>query len=205
MLVSAYFSHRNSHSTKNWEALADHRSALQSCSKKEGLFLEMEFSRPFFEDMARWNYEQSNVLELRMEDVTANPKTYFLQIVEHLDLLQVDEPTGVEQWVQSATLRLNRLNQKGRRFMPGSFPLFPVPRRRLTRIPASEVKAIVNRRDFRKLSGGRKKGHENVHSHYRKGTPGDWVNHLTCDHIARFKAEYNDLLLLLGYESDANW
>ena len=205
VLVSAYFSHRNSHGTRNWTELVAHREALQTCSKEEGLFLEMEFSRPFFEDMARWDYQQSAVLELHMEELTADPVSHFIRIFDHLDMLQPEEPTGVDQWLQSATMTMNRLNQKGRRFMPGSLPLFPVPRRRLARIPASGVASLVERRNFKKLSGGRKKGQENVHSHYRKGTPGDWINHLTPAHIDHFKAEYNDLLVLLGYEEDASW
>lgn len=205
VLVSGYFSHRNSHSTKNWPELEGHRDALLDCSKEDGLFLEMEFSRPFFEDMARWDYEQPNVLEMKMEELTADPVRHFVDIFRFLDMLTDDEPEGVDALIQTVTMKMNRLNQKGRRFMPGHVPMFPVPRRRIHRVSASAVADIVERRNFKKLSGGRKKGQENVHSHYRKGVPGDWANHLTPAHVDHFKAEYGDLLIQLGYESDLDW
>ncbi len=44
-------------------------------------------------------------------------------------------------------------------------------------------------------------GEEDVTNHYRKGVAGDWVNHFGPEHIEYFKAHYNDLLLLLGYET----
>lgn len=205
VLVSGYFSHRNSHSTKNWPELEAHRDALRACSKEEGLLLEMEFSRPFFEDMMRWDYDQPNVLEIKMEELTAAPTRHFVKIMAFLEMLSPDEPQGVTSFVQDVTMRMNRLNQKGRRFMPGQMPMFPVPRRRLHRISESGVARIVDMRSFKKLSGGRKKGQENVNSHYRKGVPGDWINHLSPVHVQRFKADYGDLLIRLGYESDTDW
>lgn len=55
------------------------------------------------------------------------------------------------------------------------------------------------------MSGGRKKGQENVKNHFRKGVPGDWRNQFTEAHIAKFKSEFNPLLLKLGYETDPGW
>lgn len=204
VLASAYFSHLHSHSTKNWPELEQHRSELQRMSKEEGLFREMEFSRWVFEEMGAWDYTQPHVLELKMEDLTAAPQSGFLRILAWLDLLD-DDGDGVREFVRRATLRLNRLNQRGRRFMPRNLPLFPVPSRRVAQIPRSEVERILHERSFARLAGGRRRGTENVKSHYRKGTPGDWRNHLTEAHVSVFKDRYADMLIALGYETDADW
>ncbi|NNF57304.1 MAG: sulfotransferase [Rhodothermaceae bacterium] len=201
--VSAYFSHRHSHSTKGWPELEHHRRELQRLSKEEGLFRELAFSRPTFEEMQSWDYTQDHVLELKMEGLTADPLTGFVRILTWLDLLE-KQGEGVHP-VRTATLRLNRLNHRGRRFMPGNLPVFPVPRRRLARIPRSELGRILRQRSFARLTGGRKRGTENVKSHYRKGTPGDWRNHLSEAHIRAFKERYGDLLVTLGYETSPDW
>jgi hypothetical protein len=67
------------------------------------------------------------------------------------------------------------------------------------------VREIVERHSFERLSGGRKKGQEDLHSHFRKGTPGDWRNHFTARHVAYFQGLYNVLLLKLGYETNVDW
>lgn len=205
VLVSAYFSHLHSHSTEGWPELAAHREALQRVPKDEGLFLEMEFSRPVFEEMVRWDYTQPNVLELHMEALTQDPAGTFVEIVRFLDMLDDAPASGPPAWVRTATMRLNRLNQTGRRFMPGGLRPFPVPRRRMHTLSTAEVNAMVDACRFEKITGGRKKGQENVKSHYRKGVPGDWKNHFSPDHVAAFKREYNDVLLKLGYAETPHW
>ena len=64
---------------------------------------------------------------------------------------------------------------------------------------------IIELKSFKRMSGGRKKGQENVKNHFRKGVPGDWRNHLTQAQIEVFKEKYNPVLLKLGYESESNW
>lgn len=205
ILVSAYFSHRNSHPTKEWPALEDHRQRLQSLSKDEGLFAEMDFSREQFEDMGAWDYDQEHVMEMKMETLSADPKRHFIEMAKFFGWLDPTDTTGLHQLARVTQLRLNRLNQKGRRFMPASMPMFPVPTRRMSTMPRQELTRIVEKKSFKRLSGGRKKGQENVNSHYRKGTPGDWVNHFTEAHKRTFKKRHGDLLVRLGYESDLNW
>jgi hypothetical protein len=84
---------------------------------------------------------------------------------------------------------------------PGSWP----GRNCLPKLSAGQVADIVRRNDFAHKSGGRKPGEEDVHSHYRKGVPGDWRNHFTVRHKDFFKRNYNDVLVKLGYERDDNW
>lgn len=71
-------------------------------------------------------------------------------------------------------------------------------------LDADTVAALVQSSDFSAIAG-RPRGVEDVTSHFRKGVAGDWMEHFTEDHIAYFKAHYNDLLLKLGYESSPDW
>src|SRR5690606_18169850 len=178
---------------------------LQQLSKEEGLFCEMEFSRPEMEQMYDWDYEQENVLELKMEELTGDPINGFIRIVRFLDLLDEREHGGLQRALLTVNLKMNRLNQKGRRFMPGNLPMFPVPQRSVPLIPLHDLVTILEKKSFSRLAGGRKRGQENVKSHYRKGVPGDWKNHFTEAHIRHFKESYNHVLVKLGYETDANW
>jgi hypothetical protein len=204
VLVSAYFSHKKTHSTAAWPELEAHRDRLRSLSKRDGLLAELEFSAPFFEDMAGWDYEQENVLELKMEAVTASPVASFLAIADFLDLLdRRSRPTVVEAAHRLAA-RSNRWNHRGRRFMPGRLPMFPVPKTRLAGIPPALVEEIVGARTFEKLTG-RRRGQENRNTHLRKGQPGDWKNHFEPVHVRAFKERYNDLVVRLGYEDTPDW
>jgi len=73
------------------------------------------------------------------------------------------------------------------------------------RLPAERVLGIVWENDFATKTNGRAPGREDPKSHYRKGAAGDWRNHFSPHHIARFKAQYGDLLVKLGYETDHEW
>lgn len=205
VLVSAYYSHLHSHSTKNWPILEAHRERLTQVSKEEGLFLEMDFSEPEFEEMLKWNYQQGNVLEIRMEDLTAYPMEIFMRITRFLEILDEDEQGYLESVSNALQYKMNRLNHKGRRYMPGNLPMFPVPRIRRNTITPALLEKIIDIKSFKRMSGGRKKGEENVKNHFRKGVAGDWRNHLNEAHIAAFRERYNPVLLKLGYEEVEDW
>lgn len=210
VLVSGYFSHRKTHGTEGWPELVEHRARLRSVSKEEGLLAEMEFSASFFEEMRTWDYEQDNVLELKMEEVTADPLRHFLRIARFLEVLD-DSPTSdsissdsIYRLTQRLASLSNRWNHRGRRFMPGHLPMFPTPKVQLDKLSAEVIADIVEKRTFEKLTG-RKKGQENRNTHLRKGVPGDWANHFTPTHTRAFKDRYNDLLLKLGYVDSPDW
>ena len=202
VLVSAYFSHKHSHPSEKWPELEPHRKLLQTLSLEEGLAAEMVFSRDVFKAMDAWDYTQPHVLEIHMEDLTANPDTGFRQIAQFLGWL---DPKASYSTGYHALLRMNRLHYRGHARVPGRWPLLPIPRRRLPTLPIDTLQHILDAHRFDRLTGGRAKGEENVHSHYRKGTPGDWRNHFTPALAARFKEEWGTLLVHLGYESDLSW
>lgn len=204
VLVSGYFSHKHSHPTDDWPELTEHRNALQRLSKSEGLLREMEFSRPFFEDMHSWDYDQDRVLELRMETLTRRPLKGFLEIGRFLEILDERDAPPLQRFVRTLRLRYNRLTHKGERFTSGDRRPLPLPLSRQGSVPVDLLRDVIEQHRFERLTG-RTRGEENVKSHYRKGVPGDWQNHFEAEHVRAFKDRYNDLLLKLGYEDDPDW
>ncbi len=71
-------------------------------------------------------------------------------------------------------------------------------------VPDDVIHHAVARNAFERVSG-RKPGQEDQKSFARKGISGDWRNHFSDDHKARFKDIAGDLLIELGYETDKNW
>ena len=165
----------------------------------------MEFSRPEFEELLKWDYDQPNVIEIRMEDLTAYPLDVFMRISRFLEILDEENQGYFEAMSSSLRYKMNRLNHKGRRYMPGNLPMFPVPKREKHTITVQLLEKIIEMKSFKRMSGGRKQGQENVKNHFRKGVPGDWRNHLNEEHIRFFKKEYNPVLLKLGYEEVEDW
>jgi sulfotransferase family protein len=192
--ISAYFSHRNSHSTEGWPELAEVRNDLLRLPKDQGILEDLKFTAKLpvdgwttnlFDTMKEWNYESENVLEVRFEDLVRDPYQTFLEMFAFLGLLESSEahPSillrhAVRSWLTRGPL---------------------------ASIPAWVLLTIVYRNRFAKLAGGRKKGEEDENSHYRKGAPGDWKNHFNERHKQYFKEHYNDLLVKLGYESGYDW
>jgi hypothetical protein len=199
IVVSAYFSHRNSHSTDAWPELLEYREKLRSCSKEQGLFLELEFRSQQFQEMRSWKQLTANgsIRRYQVEEVIARPYETFLEIFGWLGLL--------DQEHYSASKRLRFLLAKvGCRLerLMGSAVHLP---RAISAMPAEGLLGIVNERDFSRLSGGRRQGQADPGSHYRRGVHGDWLNHFSVEHLQVFKERYGDLVLQYGYEDDVDW
>lgn len=195
ILTSAYFSHLHSHKTDAWPELVDHRKRLEEVTKDEGLILEMDFNSDVFAEMDGWNYEQENVLELKMEEFTPDPLNGFLEVFRFLGFLDESHYSKKKQARWLVTSAANVLHRHGK------LPL----QRPATSLPAERLLGIVHDNRFDTKAGGRKAGEEQTTSHYRKGVAGDWVNHFGPEHVEAFKERYNPLLLKLGYEREADW
>ncbi len=72
-------------------------------------------------------------------------------------------------------------------------------------IPRETLREAIDFVSFERLSGGRKRGDENLADHYRKGIAGDWENHFTEPVKDAFKERFGELLIATGYESDNDW
>lgn len=198
LLVSAYFSHMVSHAvTGEWKELPIHRERLKSLSKEEGLLAELGFREREFGYLADWDYERDDVLELRMRDLTPRPYAGFVEIFRFLDLVDVEPCSARAQVSFLARYTANRIREKTR--LGTGLPL------RSDHIPAEKLLGIVFDNRFEKLSGGRKRGEDDVKSHFRKGVAGDWRNHFTPKIERAFKDRYGELLVRLGYESNLDW
>jgi len=88
ILVSAYYSHLNSHPTVDWPDLERHRKALQELSKENGLILEMNYMQGIFDRLYIWDYSLSNILTVKYEDVTRRPHEALNTIFRFLGLLK---------------------------------------------------------------------------------------------------------------------
>lgn len=196
IIVSAYFSHLKTHPTDAWPELVEYRRLLQSVSKHDGIMLEIDFRREQFREMRTWvGCSDDRLLEVRMEDLTAQPYQVVIDLTRHLGLLD-EEHLGA---VGRGRYLLSKVTGRIRRRAGIPLPTL------LKRLPAERVLGIVWENDFAKKADGRKKGEENTGSHYRKGVHGDWKNHLEGDHVRKIKNELNDLIMHYGYEVDDNW
>lgn len=72
-------------------------------------------------------------------------------------------------------------------------------------IDESKAKTVANRLNFSAFSDGRKRGEENVKSHFRKGIEGDYVNYFNGLNKAICKKRIGQHLIKLGYEKNLLW
>ena len=188
ILVSAYFSHLNSHSTSGWSALEEHRQQLQTCSEEAGLTLELDFIEDVFSALATWDLDRPQMMELKMEHLVRNAYEGLLDVFIHLGLVDSEEHSLDLQLQMAADRRSGNSSLESHR-----------------RIQRFELLNIVHDHRFAKKAGGRSVGQEDQQSHYRRGQAGDWRNHFSDSLAAAFSERYGDLLVRLGYEQDDRW
>jgi len=190
MCVSGYFSHRNSHRTDQWPRLVDHQARLRGTDINEGLALEIDFLGTVFGVMEEWDYTRPNILELRFEDLVADPEGRFMEIAAFFGMTGGPHAGGAHGGGTHLHASTEALTEKVRR------RLYLPPSAHLT---DDDVRRIVKAHSFEVMSGGRARGTVDVDSHYRSGTPGDWRRYMTADHLALFDRTYPTLLDRLGY------
>jgi sulfotransferase family protein len=94
MVVSGYFSHRNSHPIDvdgvRWTELIRHRINLLKMDRDAGMMAEVEFSGGYFLDhMLSWDYEAPNVLGIRMEDLVSDSVAQWRRALAHWEVLDL--------------------------------------------------------------------------------------------------------------------
>lgn len=196
IVVSAYFSHKNSHSTEGWPELEEFRKELNALPKDEGMLENIKFTAKLpidgwdielFRTMMEWDYSRENILEIKFEEMVTDPYKIFLEVFNFMEMM-TDTDAGLFSFLNYYIRDMN-----------------PFRNPKMNAIPEWVALLKLHNYRFTKATKGRKRGVSNESSHYRKGMPGDWRNHFTDEHKAYFKREYNDLLIKLGYEKDNNW
>ncbi len=198
VLVSAYFSHRNSHPTDQWPELVRHRAELRACSEAEGFMLELTCRGEQFEDMYNWPYNLPHICEMKMEEMVQSPTASFQGLFLFWDRLQESVNEKAERRRVALNRRLwwleRRLKQR-----------LNLPRWSVEKVWPWLIEEVVADHTFRQKSGGRMLGQTNASHHYRNGVAGDWQRHFSPALTRQFKREYNALLLKLGYEASEEW
>lgn len=75
----------------------------------------------------------------------------------------------------------------------------------LSPVSPERLREVVLANRFDQLTGGRRRGQENITAHERKGLAGDWRTYFSIPVKQAFKARYGDLLVASGHESDLAW
>lgn len=203
LAVSSYFSHRNSHPVTYFPELAAHREKLKQLSLDDGIMLDIKFlsnvvcrgfNVPTYDTICHWNPDLEKVLEVKFEDLVQNPNVVFLNILRWWEILD-DSPITLKRLathiVKRGSIRL---------YQNRSFP-FRIDHK----LPYWKALAILYDLRFEVMTGGRKRGEENVNHHYRSGIPGDWKNYLSDRHKNYFKERYGKFFIERGYEKNNDW
>jgi len=201
IVVSAYYSHLNSHQTKEWPELIYYRKKLTELSKEEGLFFVMDYLSSMrvrgsviniYDNLDSWDYNKNNILEIKFEDLIINPYNNFLDIFEFLGYLNKKDNNNIKTYL------LYLISELPKRILK---KYFNIDRKifSLKNITPWQLLNIIYQNSFKFKTSGRSEGIEDINSHYRKGITGDWKNHFTESHINYFDDHYGQLLNKLGY------
>lgn len=194
IVVSAYFSHRNTHTTESWPELVELRENLLNHTEPEGLVFEMDFLSKNFKDMYDWDYTRDDIYEVKMEDVIAKSYEVMVEAFRFMGVLDESSYSVKDQARFLARTVKTKLKQRLGLKQAGGGAGGSIAR--------PQFLDIVYSNRFSAKAGGRKQGEEDRGSHYRKGVAGDWVNYFDDDIKKAFTDRFDDLLVKLGYETD---
>lgn len=193
ILISAYFSHKNSHPVNDWTELKKIKNKLSSVSLSEGIKYEMSLLKENLIDLEKWNYSNPNIYEVKFEDLIKNPVEIIIDIFVYLDLVDFDY---FDESIKNLSKELiNSISNK----------LIKKKPIKTKKIPLTKLLNAIVVNDFKRLSNGRSNGIEDKFSHYRKGISGDWKNYFNNDIKEKFKTDFPNLLIKLGYEESNEW
>lgn len=202
VLVSSYFSHRDSHPTEDWPELPAHRAQLQALDEEAGLLLEMDCRDAQFADLAAWRYDDPRILEWRMEDLVERTSAHFQELLVFWGYaLTSAERTRLHCGLSSLRARVNRLVAVLERRAPG----VRLPYWRGDSVTAPTLSSVLAKHSYSGKTAGRQPGSPAANHHYRQGMSGDWRRHFTPEVTRQFRRRYGGLLRQLGYERGDNW
>lgn len=191
-LISAYYSHLDTHSTDTWPELAHHRKKLQSLNKEKGLLEEIRFSKENFKEMINWDYDQGHILEIKMEDLTENPQNTFKKVFDHLQI-PIKKTTVMRRTIQKCNRVLYYLNHKTDKFIPIKYF------KKEFSVDKDVFDSIIDYHKFDKVK--RREEEKREKTHYKKGKSRNWRAHFTEKVEKAFEKEFGDIATKLGYET----
>ena len=193
ILISAYFSHKNSHPVNEWTELKKIKKKLNSVSLIEGIKYEMSLLKENLIDLEEWNYTNPEIYELKFENLIEKPVEIITDIFVFLDLVDFH---CVDTSIKALSKELiNSISHK----------LIKKKPIKTKKIPLTKLLNAIIVNDFKVLSHGRNNGTVDNLSHYRKGISGDWKNYFNNDIKEKFKKDFPNLLIKLGYEENNEW
>lgn len=194
LIVSAYFSHKYSHSTNSaWgqNKLIHHRKKLVSLSLKKGLMEEIQFSRKNIERiLSLFESSSKKIKHFKLEDIIKDNLFFYKEFLTFYSLGLKDSSFTLINQNINFLLSKSPIDVNLKSFFFG----------RTKHITHKRLNAIVEKNNFKNLSGGRKKGEEDKKSHFRKGIAGDWKNYFDKDVLAMFNEIYPNYVKRLGYQ-----
>jgi len=77
LIISAYFSHRYTHSVRPGARMKEKRALLNSLDEESGIAFMMFDRAPNVLAMKKWDYSDDRILEVKQEDITHDPLSWF--------------------------------------------------------------------------------------------------------------------------------
>tara|TARA_R110000823_G_scaffold130015_12_gene257903 strand:+ start:13327 stop:14166 length:840 start_codon:yes stop_codon:yes gene_type:complete len=197
VLVSSYFSHRESHPANDWPMLPQHRANLQAVDEEAGLLLEMDCRAGQFAALGDWRYDAPHILEWKMENLVQDTEAHFRQLLPFW---------GISLKTRAA--RHEKLRAAFNRAVAAveyRTAVLKLPRWRSACLSQAALQAALGKHSFKSKTAGREPGEEQGNHHYRLGVSGGWRQHFTPEIKRQFRLRFGSLLIELGYETGDNW
>jgi hypothetical protein len=191
MVVSAYFSHRDSHPL--FEGLAEERNKLKEAELVEGMSVIMNgIMKKTFNEKVQWHSSPiTNCLEVKMESFRENEDmvSVFMQeqglMIEGNTILHY--PAALYRQVLSRLCRGVEIPFKGEVLHSQSFEY--------------HLSRLKKNRQQQKSRGQQKQ----VNVHHRSGKSGQWDELLSIENKQEFKVLFPGLVTNLGCSDSKNW
>jgi hypothetical protein len=102
IIVSAYYSHKYSHPTTNWPELVSQRNYLNKTTVEDGIISEIVFLKTAILKIYNWNYDDSQIITLKMEDLIKEPDLHFSSIYKFIsDKNDKELPFSLEEFLST--------------------------------------------------------------------------------------------------------
>lgn len=185
MIVSAYYSHRDSHPL--FPGLAEERAKLKEVDLEEGLIVVMEgIMNQILKELGQWQFGvDKSIFEVRFEDLKKDGGKVIRDFLKFADVYRERDPFFFLRAGYNLAVKKVGLSPEG-----------------CWRVPYFSERSLrvhLERRDYKKSQTGSKKGH------HRSGALKQWEKDFTPKVKEAFKSHFPNLPAQMGYEKDDTW